>query len=191
MSAFSMRRGDRFMSAEKALEAIERGHSCRLATVGADGAPYCTPFLYVGMNGHLYVHSTSAAGHFRTNIDREPRVCLQLDEQDGVFDYGRFECNSGLAFRSVIVFGTIKVVTERAVKQAFCEVLLRKYGKPGRDRPENFFPRLDLIAVFEIAVERVTGKETAMPPMSEQWPAKDRTKTPEARPGISGGGGAV
>jgi uncharacterized protein len=182
MSAFSMRRGDRVMSADRALQVIERGYSCRLATVGADGAPYCTPFLYVAMNGRLYVHTTGAKGHFRTNVDREPRVCLQLDEQDGVFDYGRFECDSGLAFRSVVVFGTIRLVTEPALKQAFCEALLDKYGKPGRDRPANFFPRLDLIAVFEVAVERLTGKETAMPPPSERWPAKDRTKTPNATP---------
>jgi len=176
-----MRRGDRVMSADQALQVIARGYSCRLATVGADGAPYCTPFLYVWMDGRLYIHSTSALGHFRTNVDREPRVCVQLDEREGVFDYGRFECDSGLAFRSVVVFGTIKVVTEPAIKQAFCEALLRKYGKRESDRPKNFFPRLDLIAVFEIAVERLTGKETAMPPISEQWPAKDRTKTPDAR----------
>jgi nitroimidazol reductase NimA-like FMN-containing flavoprotein (pyridoxamine 5'-phosphate oxidase superfamily) len=178
MSSFSMRRGDRVMSADDALQVIERGYSCRLATVGADGAPYCTPFLYVWMDGKLYVHSATARGHFRTNVDRDPRVCFQLDEQEGVFDYGRFECDSGLAFRSVVVFGTIRVVTEPAVKQAFCEALLRKYGKPDLNRPKNFFPRLDLIAVFEIAVERLTGKETAMPPIAEQWPAKDRTKTP-------------
>ena len=176
-----MRRGDRVMSADQALQVIARGHSCRVATVGADGTPYCTPFLYVWMDGRLYIHSTSALGHFRTNVDREPRVCFQLDEQEGVFDYGRFECDSGLAFRSVVVFGTIKVVTEQATKQAFCEALLRKYGKPDLNRPKNFFPRLDLIAVFEIAIERLTGKETAMPPISEQWPAKDRTKTPDAR----------
>ena len=182
MSAFSMRRGDRVMSGDRVLQLIARGYSCRLATVGADGAPYCTPFLYVQMNGRLYVHSTGATGHFRTNIDREPRVCFQLDEQEGVFDYGRFECDSGLAFRSVVVFGTIKLVSDRAVKQAFCEALLRKYGRPDLDRPKNFFPRLDLIAVFEISIERLTGKAQNMPPMSEQWPAVDRTKTPDARP---------
>ena len=33
-----------------------------------------------------------------------------------------------------------------------------------------------------IAVERMTGKEMAMPPLSEQWPTKDRTKTPNALP---------
>jgi hypothetical protein len=26
----------------------------------------------------------------------------------------------------------------------------------------------------------MTGKETSLPPLSEQWPAKDRTKTPNA-----------
>jgi hypothetical protein len=28
----------------------------------------------------------------------------------------------------------------------------------------------------------MTGKEMALPALSEQWPAKDRTKTPNARP---------
>jgi len=28
----------------------------------------------------------------------------------------------------------------------------------------------------------MTGKEVALPDISEQWPAKDRTKTPDARP---------
>jgi hypothetical protein len=34
--------------------------------------------------------------------------------------------------------------------------------------------------VYAIAVERMTGKEQPLPPLSEQWPAKDRTKTPNA-----------
>jgi hypothetical protein len=34
--------------------------------------------------------------------------------------------------------------------------------------------------VYAISVERMTGKEQSMPPLSEQWPAKDRTKTPNA-----------
>jgi len=31
-----------------------------------------------------------------------------------------------------------------------------------------------------MTVERMTGKEQVLPPLSEQWPAKDRTKTPNA-----------
>jgi hypothetical protein len=56
----------------------------------------------------------------RANIERERRVCFEVDEQEGVFDYA-------------------------------------------------------------IAVERMTGKEHPLPPLSEQWPAIDRTKTPNAR----------
>jgi hypothetical protein len=31
-------------------------------------------------------------------------------------------------------------------------------------------------------VERMTGKERLLPEISEQWPAKDNTRTPHARP---------
>jgi len=42
-----------------------------------------------------------------------------------VFDYGRFECDSGLAYQSVILFGKIRVVEDKAAKQRFCEALMR------------------------------------------------------------------
>jgi nitroimidazol reductase NimA-like FMN-containing flavoprotein (pyridoxamine 5'-phosphate oxidase superfamily) len=118
----------------------------------------------------------------RANVEREPRVCFEIDEPDQVFDYGRFECDSGLAYRSLILFGRIRIVEERAVKQRFCEALMAKYGKLDSMRPKGFFPRIDGITVYAIAVERMTGKEMALPPLSEQWPAQDRTKTPNARP---------
>ena len=59
---------------------------------------------------------------------------------------------------------------------------MAKYGKPETIRPKGFFPRLDIITVYAISVERITGKEQVLPPLSEQWPAVDRTKTPNARP---------
>jgi hypothetical protein len=59
---------------------------------------------------------------------------------------------------------------------------MAKYGKRNSARPKNFFPRLNLITVYALTVERITGKEQTWPELSEQWPAKDRTKTPDARP---------
>jgi nitroimidazol reductase NimA-like FMN-containing flavoprotein (pyridoxamine 5'-phosphate oxidase superfamily) len=116
----------------------------------------------------------------RANIERDRRVCFEIDEQEGVFDYGRFECDSGLAYRSVCLFGRIRIVDDKEVKQRFCEALMEKYGKAETKRPKGFFPRINVITVYAIAVERVTGKECPLPPLSEQWPAKDRTKTPNA-----------
>src|SRR5882757_1137498 len=182
MSAPSLRRADRAMTSEDMLQALERGFAGRLATVSEDGYPYCVPVLYVWAERQVFLHGTSAPGHLQTNVEHEPRVCFELDEPDQVFDYGRFECDSGLAYRSVILFGRIRIAEDGAVKQRFCEALMAKYGKPDSLRPKAFFPRIDDITVYAISVERITGKEMALPALSEQWPAKDRTKTPHARP---------
>jgi nitroimidazol reductase NimA-like FMN-containing flavoprotein (pyridoxamine 5'-phosphate oxidase superfamily) len=180
MSSPQVRRADRMMSDERALETLAHGYSGHLATVSGDGFPYCIPLLYLWMSGELYVHTASARGHLRANIEKERRVCFEIDEHEGVFDYGRFECDSGLAYRSVCLFGQIRIVEDRDIKQRFCEALMEKYGKPESQRPKGFFPRIDVITVYAIAVDRMTGKEMALPPLSEQWPAKDRTKTPNA-----------
>jgi hypothetical protein len=36
--------------------------------------------------------------------------------------------------------------------------------------------------VYAIRIERMSGKEKSLPPLSEQWPAIDMTKTPNAFP---------
>ena len=178
MSSPQLRRADRMMTDDRALQLLARGFSGRLATIGEDGYPYCVPLLYVCIDGEVFVHGTSARGHLRSNVERCSRVCFEVDEPDEVFDYGRFECDSGLAYSSVVLFGSIRIVEERAVKQRFCEMLMQKYGK-AEGRPKGFFPRLDIITVYAIAVERITGKEQKLP--AQQWPAVDFTKTPDAR----------
>jgi len=185
MSTPVLRRADRAMTAERSLEMLIAGFSGRLATTGADGYPYCTPLLYIWMDGELYLHTGSSRGHLRSNVDINSRVCFEVDAPEEVFDYGRFECDSGLAYQSVVLFGTIRIVDDRTHKQRFCEALMEKYGKPGTIRPKGFFPRLDAITVYAITVERITGKAHELPPLSEQWPAKDRTKTPCAGAGVN------
>jgi nitroimidazol reductase NimA-like FMN-containing flavoprotein (pyridoxamine 5'-phosphate oxidase superfamily) len=181
MSAPQLRRTDRVMPDDRMQRMLATGFCGRLATVGADGAPYCVPLLYVWDDAAIFLHNSHARGHLRTNVDHEPRVCFEIDAPGEVFDYGRFECDSSVAYRSVIVFGRIRIVTDSNAKQRFCEALMAKYGKPGGNRPKSFFPRLDQITVYAIAVERMTGKELALPDVSQQWPAVDMTKSPNAR----------
>ena len=170
------------MTDERTRETLIGGFCGRLATVGSDGYPYCVPLLYVWLDGEIYVHNTVVTGHLRSNVDHDPRVCFEVDEPGAVFDYGRFECDSSVAYRSVVAFGRIRVVDQRPAKQRFFEALMAKYRKSGPERPKAFFPRLDDVTVYAITVERMTGKETPLPEVSEQWPAKDRTKTPNAKP---------
>lgn len=177
-----LRRGDLVMDQADMQALLQRGFCGRLATVGSDGAPYCTTMLYVWMDGHVHMHGTRARGHLRANIEHDPRACFVIDEPGEVFDYGRFECDSTVSYGSVIAFGRVAVVDDIAVKQRFFPAMMAKYRTAGAPRPKDFFPRIDQIVLYRLAIERVSGKKIVLPDVEGQWPALDRSKTPNARP---------
>jgi len=180
--ARAIRRTDKRMSDERAREILACGYAGRLGTVGADGWPYVVPLLYVVRNDEIWVHNAAAPGHLRDNVEHEPRVCFEVDEPGEVFAYGRFECDTSVEYRSVVAFGRIRIAEDGAEKTAFCDALMARYGDPRWERPASFYPRLDQITVYAIAVERLTGKETPLPAAEHRWPHADHTKTPDARP---------
>ena len=179
-----MRRGDRVMAEADVLAMLDQGFSGRLAVIGEDGWPYCVPMLYVWREGTLWLHGTMARGHLRSSIEAHSKVCFEIDEPDQVYAYGRFECDTGLAYRSCILFGQARVVEDTAAKQRFFEALMRKYaGGQWQERPRDFFPRMDHIVLYAVTVERMTGKHSPLPEVAARWPALDRTMTPDAKPG--------
>jgi len=182
MSSPQLRRQDRVLAEAEARELITRAYCGRVATIGADGWPYVVPLLHVFTADVINVHNTATRGHFRLNVERDARACFEVDEPVKVFDYGRFECDSGLAYRSAIAYGRIRIVEDRDEKNRFFDALLAKYGTGVPGRPKSFYPRLDDVTVYALAVERITGKHCPLPSVSEQWPALDRTKTPNAKP---------
>ena len=176
-----VRRKDKLMTDADAEAFLARGYCGRIATIGADGWPYCVPLLYVWADGGVLLHNPAARGHLRANVEHQQRVCFEVDEPGEIFDYGRFECDTSVAYRSVIVFGTIRIVEDAPAKQRFFDALMAKYGKPESGRPKHFYPRLDEITLYAITPMRITGKETPLPAVAEQWPALDRTKSPNAK----------
>jgi nitroimidazol reductase NimA-like FMN-containing flavoprotein (pyridoxamine 5'-phosphate oxidase superfamily) len=177
-----VRRPDLAMDEARTQALLVHGFCGRLATVGIDGAPYCTTMLYVWMDGLIHMHGTRASGHLRSNIDHEARVCFAIDQPGRVFDYGRFECDSTVSYASVLVFGRVRIVEEGTAKQRFFDALMAKYRTAEATRPKAFYPRIDQITLYALEIERLTGKEIVLPDISGQWPALDRSKTPNARP---------
>jgi nitroimidazol reductase NimA-like FMN-containing flavoprotein (pyridoxamine 5'-phosphate oxidase superfamily) len=175
-----VRRKDKLMTDADAEALLARGYCGRIATIGADGWPYCVPLLYVWADGEVLLHNPAARGHLRANVEHDQRVCFEVDEPGEVFEYGRFECDTSVAYRSIIVFGTIRIVEDASAKQRFFDALMAKYAKPESSRPKHFYPRLDEITLYAIAPARITGKHTPLPAVSDQWPALDRTKSPGA-----------
>jgi nitroimidazol reductase NimA-like FMN-containing flavoprotein (pyridoxamine 5'-phosphate oxidase superfamily) len=108
MSSPQVRRQDRILEEAEARELIRGAYCGRIATVGADGWPYVVPLLHVFAGDAIGMHNTGARGHLRLNVERDARACFEVDEPLKVFDYGRFECDSGLAYRSAIAYGSIR-----------------------------------------------------------------------------------
>jgi uncharacterized protein len=178
----ALRRTDKQMPEAQLREFLQKGFCGRLASSGADGWPYVVPLLYVLRGGELWVHNTAARGHLRANVEHDSRVCFEVDEPGEVFPYGRFECDTSIAYRSAVVFGRIRIVDDASQKQAFFEAFMSKYAQPDWDRPRRYFPRLDEVTVYAICIERMTGKEAALPGAESRWPSLDRTKSPKAKP---------
>jgi len=178
----SIRRADLVMDEAETRALLEGGYCGRLATVGADGWPYCLPLLYVAMEGRIYLHNAAAAeGHLRRNLAHETRVCFAVDEPGEVHGYGRYECDTTISYRSVLAFGRVRVVAEDEEKRRFCTALMRKYGSAIEGRPRDFFPRLEQIAVYALHIERLSGKRIPLPAAQAQWPQLDRTRSPSAQ----------
>jgi len=174
-----VRRADKLMSEARTHEMMAQAYAGRLATVDADGWPYIVPLLYVWMNNEVWVHNTRVRGHLRNNVDNDARVCFEVDDPGEIFPHGRFECDTSVAYRSVVVFGEIRIVEDREEKKAFFHAFMKKYGDPNWDRPKGFFPRLDQVTVYAITVERMAGKETPLPSAQERWPAVDNSASPD------------
>lgn len=174
----ALRRTDKRMSDAAARTLLAEAYCGRLASVGADGWPYVVPLLHVVIGDELWTHNAAAPGHLRANLAHCARVCFEVDEAGPVFPYGRYDCDTSLSYRSVVIFGTLRVVSEPAARRAFFDALMAKYRARRDDRPAGAYPRLDEVSVYAIAIERLSGKETPLPPPAERWPALDRSRSP-------------
>ncbi|MEJ6023954.1 pyridoxamine 5'-phosphate oxidase family protein [Ramlibacter sp. PS4R-6] len=178
----NLRRADRQMPDDEAWNALRSAYCGRVATASASGEPYVCPMLFVVKGGEIWFHNTHAEGHLRRNVDQNARACFEVDDPGEVFAYGRFACDTGLAYRSVVAYGAVRIVDEAEAKAGFFDALMARYYPTDPDRPRGFYPRLDGVTVYAIAVERITGKQTVLPAAEDLWPARDRTQTPGARP---------
>jgi len=99
-----------------------------------------------------------------------------------VFAYGRYECDTSIEYKSIVVFGRVAIIDDRTRKSLFFDALMVKYHGNDSTRPKSFYPRLDGVTVYALTVERITGKEQRLPSTEAQWPAADNTQSPEASP---------
>lgn len=117
----SLRRKDRFRTAEEATDIINVCDFAVLSTADNDKMPYGVPVSVVLEENHLYFHCAKA-GRKLENIQQNPHVCVTFAKVrmvDGENFTTRYE--------SVIAEGTAAIIEEETEKRHALQLLCRRY----------------------------------------------------------------
>lgn len=122
-----------------------------------DGHPYVIPTTYVRRGPELMIHGAAASRMLEVGAGGAPiSVCVTL--LDGLV-YARSAFHHSLNYRSVIVLGRARDVTDASDKRAFLDALVERVA-PGRAalvrRPND--RELAATRVLAVAIEEVSAK---------------------------------
>lgn len=148
-----MRRNKQMLSDSESVEILEKGTSGVLAVYGDDSYPYAVPLSYVYKNGKIYFHSATT-GHKLDAIRAHHKVSFCVIDQDQVVP----EAFTSY-FRSVIVFGTCRVIEDHEEKRRSLFELGEKYS-PNMEGPlnEEIRKAFERLVMIELNIEHITGK---------------------------------
>ena len=148
-----MRRKDREQSREFALEVVDTCPYAVLATVNADGTPYCVPITIVRDGEAIYFHG-ALAGQKIENLTARPQVSLACvsraitRQQTYSVDYA-----------SAIVTGVASLVTEKEEKAHALRILCERHTPEAMDGVEKYIASgIGHAAVVRVTVTSITGK---------------------------------
>ena len=178
-----LNRADKRMSTDEIDAFLTTTFCGRTATVGADGYPYVVPNLFVWHDSKVFLHTARRPGHFAANVKNSSRVSFEADEAGDVFPYGSVECDTSVSYRSVVLFGRIREIDRDAEAAEFFRRFMTKYAPADSwGREKGSFPRIPATIVYAIEPEAITGKHGVLPPLSERWPQRNATPSPNRKP---------
>lgn len=150
-----MRRKRQLLSESECRRVLERGTSGVLAVSGDMGYPYAVPLSYVFDGEKIYFHGAKN-GHKVDAVRRDAKASFCVIDQDQVIpeEYTTY-------FRSVIAFGTVRILEDEKEKWAAAEKLaLRYHPTDTKENRENAIEReFPPLCMMEFTIEHMTGKE--------------------------------
>lgn len=146
-----------------------------------DGQPFINPSMFwFDEENHQIVFHSNVAGRIRSNIESNPKVSLEASEL-GKFLPSNVALEFSLQFRSVVVYGTARVVIVPTEARGLLYGLINKYfpkmtvGKEFRAITDK---ELRATSIYAIQIESWSGKENwadradqsdEWAPLDEKW----------------------
>lgn len=151
-----MRRKEREMPKENALNLLMRGEYGVLSSVSDIGQPYGIPVSYVYENNFLYFHCAKT-GHKIENFNANPKICFTVVGKTKPVYQNSFTTH----YESVVIFGTVSEVVEDSLKEAVLTKLCEKHLPEHMDKaPASIQNSLSRTSVYKIDICNISGKES-------------------------------
>lgn len=148
-----MRRKAQQLSEQESIEILNSCTSGVLAISSDNGYPYAVPLSYAYKDGKIFFHFATE-GHKLDAIKTNDKVSFCVIKTDDVIQ----ETFSTL-YRSVIVFGRVKVLTDDKEKRYALECLVEKYSPDFvREGAAEIERSWDRFCAGELTIEHMTGK---------------------------------
>lgn len=148
-----MRRHRQALSQEECQSILARNSHGVLAINGDDGYPYAVPLSYAVVDDKIYFHS-AVEGHKIDALRACDKVCFTVVDADEVVAE-----QFTTYYRSVIVFGRARILTDPADLRSALEALADKYSPHAHGREKEIEGALSRVAVIELTPDAITGKE--------------------------------
>ncbi len=159
-----MRRKDKEITDKDEIEGLLS--TCMVGRLGtcANGIPYITPmnFTYDREASRIYLHCANE-GRKMDNIRANQNVCFEVEEVTSTL-VKQPTCASSVAYRSVILFGSIKILTDMAAKNDALQKLASKYA-PQNPKAPFTDAMLNKTNVLEIEIREMTAKRSPVKPL--------------------------
>lgn len=147
-----IRRKDRKIGTDEAIELLKKCEYGVLSTVDSDGQPYGVPLSYAYQDNCIYFHS-ALVGHKIENIDNNPKVSFCA-----VGDTNVLPSKFGTEYESVIIFGIASEV-HRTERYNALLYLLEKYSPEFIEEGKKYIEQKDKATkVIKVEIEHISGK---------------------------------
>ena len=148
-----MRRKKQLLPEAETIEMLQTCTSGVLAVAGDDDYPYAVPLSFAYKDGKLFFHFAKE-GHKLDSIARNNKVSFCVIKADEVIQ-NTFTTH----YRSAIVFGRARILTDDGEKRFALQCLVEKYSPDyiaeGQFEIERDWER---VCVAEVTIEHATGK---------------------------------
>lgn len=181
---------------EALYEVLDAGLIGHLGTI-IDGSPFVVPTAYGRHDDTVYIHGSTGAQSLRAAAKGVP-VCFTVTHVDGII-YARSVFNHSMNYRSAVIHGQARLLTDRDERMFGLEVLTEHLA-PGSwgyarlpDKKEDAQTQMMALDLYESSVKVRTGppgyqeKDLPLPIWAGVLPIRTEFGQPEQDPLVADG----